>query len=328
MTDLEKLALIAIRRGEARSRAELARRLNISRPTASAVAERLLSAGRIREAGRGISSGGKAPTMLTVVPECFYLLGFDLGYTDRLQGVLTDAAGTVIRSQETAFSSESPADAVRAVGRLAKQLGNGLEIGGAAAAVSGVADGSGRILSSINQAYQGDGFLRDLKQKLKMPVLIENRPRMAAVAEAFGGAAEGEKDFALISLGKSIGSAFHLHGELYTGVHFSSGEIRRLPLGCGLTLEHAMTSAAIQENGLAKTAELCAEGLNHLVAVIGLDLLVLAGRFADYGKTFAGLLEAALDPAYECRVRLARFGRECAARGAAFHLGEMLIRQS
>ena len=122
MNDLEKLALIAIRRGEAHSRAELARRLNISRPTASAVAERLISAGRIREAGRGISSGGKAPTMLTVVPECFYILGFDLGYTDRLQGVLTDAAGTVIRSEETAFRSVSPSDALRAVGRLARLL--------------------------------------------------------------------------------------------------------------------------------------------------------------------------------------------------------------
>ena len=62
MNVLETQIWIRIRRGTIRSRAEAARFFGVSRPTASLAAERLIEAGLLKETGRGISSGGRAPT--------------------------------------------------------------------------------------------------------------------------------------------------------------------------------------------------------------------------------------------------------------------------
>ena len=327
MNVLETQIWIRIRRGTIRSRAEAARFFGVSRPTASLAAERLIEAGLLKETGRGISSGGRAPTLLSVVPGCFYCLGADFGYMDKMHAVLTDASGAVADFAETDFDPGSPADAVRAVMRLSARLGRGVRLSGAAAAVSGITDGNGKILRSIHPALEGNGLYRELSGRFGLPVCVENRSRMSAVSEAFGGAAAGKKDFALISLGRSIGAAFFRAGELYSGLHGVSGEIRSLRLSSGAVLEDAMLPESIRKNGETETARLCAEGLGQFLAITGLDCLVLAGRFEDLGEPFRRKLEAFLPAEFRCRVLMAEYGKRSAARGAAFHLGESLITQ-
>lgn len=331
MTHLEIQALIAIRRGTAHSRADLARRLNVSRPTASTVVSGLLSRGLIEETGRGVSSGGKAPTLLAVCGGGTYFIGVDLGYSDRISAVLTDLRGRILRRTEQRFIPSTPMETTEKVAELASELTSELPDGtvlhGAAVALSGIVEwNTGRVLRSINPAFVGDSLRRELEVRLNLPVLVENRARMAAVSEAFGGIAEGEENFALISLGKSIGSAFHLNRELYAGHHSMSGELRQLRLSNGMTMEEAMSPAEVGAADPEKTLQRCAEGLGQFLSILDLDLLVLSGRFADFGASFPVRLEEELKKNdFDCRIRAARFGRFSAARGSAFRLGELQI---
>ena len=72
--------------------------------------------------------------------------------------------------------------------------------------------------------------------------------------------------------------------------------------------------------------ETCADALSQIIDIMDLKLLVLSGRFADFGEDFFSDLERCLrEKDGEIRVRPARFGRYSAARGCAFRMGELFI---
>ena len=157
-----------------------------------------------------------------------------------------------------------------------------------------------------------------------MPVIVGNRSRMAAFSEAFGGAGDKETDFAIISLGKSIGAAFWSRGEIFNGCNSTAGEIRNMRLKNGETFENNLAPETVRNMTMDEIASVCADGLVQLADIMDIELLILSGRFADFGYPFACKLENIMSCQHPVRVRPARFGRFSAARGAAFRMGEIL----
>lgn len=322
MNNGEKEALILIRRGTIRSRAELARTLGISRPTASVIVDSLLKNSLLREAGRGRSTGGKAPTLLSALPETSHVLGLDLGYKSVLSAVLIDGTGMIVRKKEYEFDPASLEDIGEKSFTAMQELAGSFTVNGAGVALSGIVEkNTGKVLKSINPLFTGHRIREVLSRKLALPVLVENRSRMAAYSEAYGGAADQEKDFALISLGRSIGAAFWLNGQLFTG----QSEIRNLRLKKKKTFEEALSSAGSSSAAGDEIISNCADGLGQLLEIMGMERIVLSGRFADMGKDFAFQLEKALNKEHICKVDMAKFGRFSAARGAAFLQGEKIL---
>ena len=327
MTELEKSAYLLIRRGVASSRAELARRLAVSRPTASSAAEGLLGRGLIRECGKGKSTGGATPILLAAEPGAPGFVGIDLGYADRMSAVLLDGAGGIVVREECAFDPLSLSCILETAERMVRSLGAGGRIAGAALALSAIIDEeSGEVLRSVNPLLRDGGLREKLAEKLGMPVFAMNRSRAAAVSEAFGGAACGGEDFALISLGKSVGAAFWCGGRLFCGSGSAAGEIRSLRVAGGERLEDALSPERCAHAGRAEISKICADALSQVIDIMDLKLLVLSGRFADFGGGFAPALEERLaGTGHAARVRQARFGRFSAARGSAFRMGEVFI---
>jgi predicted NBD/HSP70 family sugar kinase len=144
---------------------------------------------------------------------------------------------------------------------------------------------------------------------------------MAARAEQFSGAARKVSDFALISLGRGVGSALSFSGRLYSGASGQAGEIRELIVpgydGKTLTtLEDVLSEKSPAEYAPepARLAEICAPGLGQLVSVTDPSILILSGRFSLFPDTFIARLQELL-PAVE--VRRAQFGRDSGACGSA-----------
>lgn len=322
MNNGEKEALILIRRGTIRSRAELARTLNVSRPTASVIVDSLLKNSLICEAGRGRSTGGKAPTLLSILPETNHVLGLDLGYKSVLSAVLIDGSGKIIRKNEYEFDPASLEDIGEKSFTAMQELSSACAVNGVGVALSGIVEkNTGKVLKSINPLFTGNKIKEYLARKFLLPVLVENRSRMAAYSEAYGGAADQEKDFALISLGRSIGAAFWLNGQLFTG----QSEIRNLRLKKKKTFEEALSPSNTVSISPEEIISCCADGLGQLLEIMGMERIVLSGRFADMGKDFAFQLEKALNKEHICKVDMAKFGRFSAARGAAFLQGERIL---
>ena len=97
----------------------------------------------------------------------------------------------------------------------------------------GIIDQStGRVTSlAYNVAPEG-GFdpLEVIRDRLDMPVLVENNVNLAAVGEKWFGLARGVSTMVFISVGAGIGMGIVIDDEVVRGAHGAAGEIGYLPL--------------------------------------------------------------------------------------------------
>ena len=313
-------ALRVVWRGEAQSRSDVARVLQLSRPTASAVVRTLIEEGFLVEAGCCRSSGGKPPIKLSVKSSAFSSIGIDTGYENIVRGVRLDAVGKIVSSAEFPASSSFD-DRKNAVVEVAKML-DFQSADCVGIAVSGIVDPVRReVIRSANFELAGTRFATEIEEVLGVPVFIDNRARMSARAELFAGAAQKVSDFALISLGRGIGSALSFSGKLYCGASGQAGEIRDLLVpdydGKGLmTIEEALSEKTLAERKPApeRLAEICAPGFMQLTSITDPSVLILSGRFSAVPDAFVSRLQELLGGV---EVRRAQFGRDSGACGSA-----------
>ena len=243
------------------SRAEIARRTGLSKPTVNALVLDMEEAGVVRRIPSVQSHGqiGRPAASYELRPEAAMVVGVDLGATKTLVGV-ADLLGEVIAMDRI----ETPSHAVAAVDavvitvkRLLKGLGErGSCLEGACLGVPGVYRPS---LDRVEMAPNLPGFVDlpirgELSERLGVSVTIENDVNLAAVGEANAMTGEGVKDFAAISIGTGIGMGMVMEGALYRGAHGAAGEIGSIklpPVGGEVfqaqTLEDVASAPAIRK---------------------------------------------------------------------------------
>ena len=69
-----------------------------------------------------------------------------------------------------------------------------------------------------------------LQERLPWPVTLENDVHALTVGEHWFGVGLGTASFAIVTIGRGIGSGLHLNGEVVTGAYGVAGEIGHLPL--------------------------------------------------------------------------------------------------
>ncbi|MBD3401388.1 ROK family protein [candidate division GN15 bacterium] len=219
------------------SRAEIARRTEMSRSTVSEIVDSLLKAGLVAEVGAGPSRGGRRPIVLEFQDEARVILGVDIGAT-HVSVVLTDLRGRELVWREKRHPVRSDPQGTRllvmdlcdeclvAWKRSPKRL---LSIG--VAVPSPVDPVNPEWLSEVViPNWRGRSELERLHQKYDVPVYVDNDANCGALAEHWWGAGRGIEDFIYIKLGTGIGAGFVLAGELYRGVAGAAGEFGHLPI--------------------------------------------------------------------------------------------------
>ncbi|WP_245671078.1 ROK family protein [Pseudobacillus wudalianchiensis] len=78
--------------------------------------------------------------------------------------------------------------------------------------------------------YTGTPVAELVAKHTRLPVAVENDVNCTALGDYWQGVAKGVNDFLCITIGTGIGGALFLNGRLYTGAHFSAGEIGHLCL--------------------------------------------------------------------------------------------------
>ena len=223
----ERTVLDAIRSYSPVSRAEISRRVGISKPTVSLALQSLLEAGLVRETapeGDGPSYGA---VFFEPVPEAAYVLGLDVG-ARFVRGALCDLTGEVRARQDVELPERTAAAAIDAIVSLSESL---LETS-ADAYVDGVVVGvpgavlNKRITLAENVAgLEGEQFADELRERLGLDVTLENDINLAALGEQWRGVARGVDDFVFISIGTGLGSGLVLRGELHRGQNGAAGEL-------------------------------------------------------------------------------------------------------
>ena len=293
MTTTEATAYNYVRRGIARTRAELARVMRVSRPTASTVTEALISSGLLRDGGKCRSSGGRSPTLLIPRPEAFSLIGVDMNGSGRIFGVRVDALGDVIGRS----GGDVPADQERTAEEILA-LWDRLDPEFSALGI-GVAVERG--------AADREALTKLLRRRLIGKYIhVADRLAAAALSEGFRGGADAERNYLLLSLEKTLEAVVCIDGRPFPGAHGAAGRL------CQLSVADAAETAPPSEEFAAR----CAAVLRCVLAVLDPGAVVLAGRFSDPDGDFPRLLEERLR-SFDCRIVTAKFGEFSAARGAA-----------
>ena len=227
----ERTVLETIRSSAPVSRAEISRLVGISKPTVSLAIQSLVDAGLVREAAEGPDGPSYGAVFFEPVPDAALVLGFDLG-ARFLRGAICDLRGAIRARLDVEVAGSDAASVLDVIAGLRDQLVEtaGLSdalIDGVVVGVPGVVDEeSGRIeLATSVEGLEGIAFRPALRERLELPVTLENDVNLAALGEQWQGVARGVDDFVFLSIGTGMGAGLVLHGELHRGRHGAAGEV-------------------------------------------------------------------------------------------------------
>ncbi len=214
------------------SRADLAEQTGLTRPTVSAVVAELLEEGWVEELGTGESSGGRPPILLRFNPQARWVIGAELS-AGHVRAVLADLAGTVLRRVKYRVESTDPLIEIGRVEQAVRELlaqtpetRSPVPVAGVGLGITGLVDRkSGLWRYSSHFAVQDLPVVKQLEERLVLPVWIENDARAMAWGERSFGAARGVDHLAYIRVGVGLGAGIIIDGELYSGAHEGAGEI-------------------------------------------------------------------------------------------------------
>ncbi|MFL5727265.1 MAG: ROK family protein [Chloroflexota bacterium] len=311
------------------SRADVARSTGLTRTTVGDVVGALLDEGMVEEVGRGPSTGGKSPILLSLVGDARQVIGLDLGESV-FSGALVNLRGDVRRVVELPVEGRNGRAALELVFRLVDEL-----LGESTTAPLGIGVGTpglvdtrtGTIRWAVNLDWQDLPLGGLLHERYGLPSNVANDSQAAALAEyTFG--AEGRRVLNLVTIkvGRGIGAGLVLNGSLFQGDGFGAGEIGHVAVvddgaacRCGRfgCLETVASSRAIA----TRAAELATE--------LGTPLAALAARRGHGELTIDDLVRAWLDgdpAARQAALEAARYlGRAIAALIGALNVGRVVL---
>ncbi|MFF2654053.1 ROK family protein [Streptomyces sp. NPDC058045] len=272
------------------SRPELAERTGLTPQAVSKIAARLRAEGFAADAGRRASTGGKPATALRLVPHAAHAIGLHLD-RDQLTAVRTDLTGTAVAVHQAPLDLGAAAedvltgacaavDALRVEGETAL-LGVGV-------AVPGPLDHRRGVLYRVTGHPQWDGFpLRAaLRRRLGLPVAVDKDTDAAALGQALRPDQDPHPSFAYLHLGTGLGAGLVLDGRVYRGPRTGAGEFGHQVIqldgpdcDCGNRgCIEALCRAAVARGALPEAARVLGEGAANLVALLGVDRVLLGGR--------------------------------------------------
>ncbi len=230
--ELEILGLIHAR--VAMSRAELVELTGLSAGLISAVVRRLIASELVVESGLEPSKLGRRRVALKLCAGTSYTIGVEIG-TFFLRVVINDLAGNVCHKVETrTILSDGFSRVMKRCFKTIDQAvsDSGIDkdaIAGIGIAHSGVVDSNQGVVLSFPRPGQMAEWrnvaLREMvEEKYKVPCVVEDSVRMAALAEKQVGIAVELSDFVYIRIGMGIGSCIFIDGEPYRGAGGSAGE--------------------------------------------------------------------------------------------------------
>lgn len=226
-----------VRSGRAGSRADIARHTGLSPSTVAQRVDALLSAGFLREAGEGVSHGGRRPRALEVDAGSGVVAAADLGSHHATFG-LFDLSGRLLASRTAAMDIGSGPDRVLAwIAASAEELramhgAPGQELRGIGIGMPGPVDSStGRMVSpSRMPGWNGLDVAAALASRTGLTVAVDNDANLMALGEFDATAqtpdaltADGQLVF--VKAGSSIGCGIVAFGGVYRGHHGMAGDI-------------------------------------------------------------------------------------------------------
>jgi glucokinase len=160
------------------------------------------------------------------------VVGIDLG-ASHLHFALADFRGEILQESSRRIRPEDGprkliGQIVEGAHSLAAKAGGRLR--GVAIGVPSPVDAErGVVAFAYNlPGWKNIHLARELEEKLRVPIFLENDANMAAIGEHWRGVAQGVDNFVFIAIGTGTGAGVFVSGRLYRGRTGSAGEVYRM----------------------------------------------------------------------------------------------------
>ncbi|MEV4177312.1 ROK family transcriptional regulator [Nonomuraea sp. NPDC049709] len=249
----------------------------LSRPTVSDLIERLMEGGLVEVTGEsGEDRRGPNARLYGVVAGRAHVAGVDLR-RETVNVTVADISGRVVGSATRAVGGDL-VDLVEGV--LAEAAGERVLDTVVIGAPGLVAPRDGELVSSNDVPGWRAGLVTSWRERLGVPVILENEVNLAAIAELRTGTARGSEDFVLLWVDDGVGAAVVLGGRVRRGASGGAGEIGFLEVDgtafCNLVSD-------VRGLGLTEFAARVAKGAFAFVTLLDPGLVVLGGESGRAG---------------------------------------------
>src|SRR4051812_2834848 len=168
--------------------------------------------------GMSVYGGRKMPSR--------WVIGVDLGGTKVLAGAVDDGlrvhhrARRLVRGTDRSTLLDTVAEAVLEARNAAPT-----EAGAVGVGLPAVLDLERTARFSTHLPLEGVPFADELRERVGLPVSVDNDTNLALLAEHRAGSARGARHALMLTLGTGIGGALLVDGELYRGARGGAGEL-------------------------------------------------------------------------------------------------------
>lgn len=242
-----RIALNLIREHQPISRADLARRMSVTRGVAGVLVQELIAEGVIYEGATGEVARGRKPTFLHIRTHDRLAVAVDVRFS-KTYLMLSDFSGRQLALEiyDTVFAlPQFIKDLASRVRRMLKTQGVGGNCEGIGVVVPGMVDNrTGRVLNAPTLGWRDVDIRDQLAAATGLPVQVENSGRACSIAHLWmeRGEAAATQSFVYISVSDGVGVGVVVGGELVRGRDQIAGEFGHMPLSldgphcmCGMT---------------------------------------------------------------------------------------------
>ncbi len=232
----ETSLLELIRTNKQISKADLAQLTGLSPTACGTIVTNLLEKGHIREAGIGISKGGRRPNLYELNPKSYYSIGVDID-VDYIRFILMDITGNVeYRDKISSGFEQSVTESIALIEEKVQQI---IELNdikddrllGVGVSVPGMVDNvTHEVIFAPNLGWERVDLEHMLSNMGSFPIFVDNEAMCSAISENWIGCCTEQKDFVCINMKSGIGSSIFAGGNLYRGCSGSAGEIGHIML--------------------------------------------------------------------------------------------------
>src|SRR4051812_3365823 len=237
LRELNRLRVVdALRRHGTLSRAEISRVTGLSRSTISTLVADLQERGFVIEPAGAtpvrVAAQGRPPVLLRLDPSAGIAVGVDFDHSD-IRVAISDLSRTVVA--EATAEADVDHDALRALDIAANLVHEALEradvdedrVLGVGVALAGPVDQiEGKLHdSSILPGWNGIDAEAELRDRLGVPVHIDNDANLGALAEVTLGAGRSARSALYVQMSSGIGAGLIIDGRPYRGAGGVAGEI-------------------------------------------------------------------------------------------------------
>jgi glucokinase-like ROK family protein len=218
------------------SRAALAEITGLNRATITRLVRELIEHGFVREMGVQSLRAGRPSILLQLDPDAGCIIGAEIEVKFG-SVILTDLAARVLWRQEVDFGdNDEPETVLNSIAQLIRQACSKAEesnrhVLGLGMSLPGLVDvSSGVLLFAPNMRWSDVPVKQWLENEFSIPIYVDNKANMAALAESYFGSARGSEYVLYINITAGVGSGIVLNQRIMPGVSGLAGEVGHMAI--------------------------------------------------------------------------------------------------